>query len=153
MHVITVTRRTTATPEAIWRLWADVPNRTRWDDALERITLEGPFQCGADGVVKLRGQPERRFKVVDTVPPKAYTDRFFLPLGGKMDWAHIISEADRAGRADLSRRILPSPLRGMLCMQVFLYWGKKRSFAPGGAVCQHHADELLARLRGLPGVT
>lgn len=30
-----------ATPEAIWRLWADVPNRTRWDDALERITLEG----------------------------------------------------------------------------------------------------------------
>jgi len=94
VHIITVTRRTTATPEAIWRLWADVPNRTRWDDALERITLEGPFQCGADGVVKLRGQPERRFEVVDTVPPKAYTDRFFLPLGGKMDWAHIISEVD-----------------------------------------------------------
>ena len=46
MHVITVTRRTAATPEAIWRLWADVPNRTRWDDALERITLEGPFQSG-----------------------------------------------------------------------------------------------------------
>jgi hypothetical protein len=47
MHVITVTRRTAATPEAIWRLWADVPNRTRWDDALERITLEGPFQSAA----------------------------------------------------------------------------------------------------------
>jgi hypothetical protein len=29
---------------------ADVPNRTRWDDALERITLEGPFQSGAAGV-------------------------------------------------------------------------------------------------------
>ena len=39
MHVITVTRRTAATPQAIWWLWADVPNRTRWDDALERITL------------------------------------------------------------------------------------------------------------------
>jgi hypothetical protein len=46
MHVVTVTRRTTAKPEVIWRLWADVPNRTRWDDALERITLQGPFQSG-----------------------------------------------------------------------------------------------------------
>jgi uncharacterized protein YndB with AHSA1/START domain len=94
MHVITVTRRTTAKPEAIWRLWADVPNRTRWDNSLERITLQGPFQPGAAGIVKLRGQPERKFKVVDTVPPRAYTDRFFLPLGGKMDWAHSISDVD-----------------------------------------------------------
>jgi Polyketide cyclase / dehydrase and lipid transport len=94
VHVITVTRRTTAKPEAIWRLWADVPNRTRWDDSLERITLQGPFQPGAAGIVKLRGQPERRFEVVDTVPPQAYTDRFFLPLGGRMDWAHTIREAD-----------------------------------------------------------
>ena len=94
MHVITVTRRTAATPEAIWGLWADVPNRTRWDDALERITLEGRFQSGAVGIVKLRGQPERRFEVVQCVPPRAYTDRFFLPLGAKIDWAHTISEAD-----------------------------------------------------------
>jgi Polyketide cyclase / dehydrase and lipid transport len=94
MHVVTVTRRTTAKPEVIWRLWADVPNRTRWDDALERITLQGPFQSGVAGIVKLRGQPERKFKVLDTVPPRACTDRFFLPLGGKMDWAHTISEVD-----------------------------------------------------------
>jgi len=94
MHVVTVTRGTAATPEAIWRLWAEVPNRTRWDDALERITLEGPFQSGATGIVKLWGQPERRFEVVQCVLPRAYTDRFFLPLGAKMDWAHTISEVD-----------------------------------------------------------
>ena len=57
MHVITVTRQTTAKPEAIWRLWADVPNRTHWDDSLERITLQGPFQSGAAGTVKLRVNP------------------------------------------------------------------------------------------------
>jgi hypothetical protein len=39
MDVITVTRRTAAKPEANWGLWADVPNRTRWDDALQRITI------------------------------------------------------------------------------------------------------------------
>jgi hypothetical protein len=76
MHVVTVTRGTAATPEAIWRLWAEVPNRTRWDDALERITLEGPFQSAAAGIVKLRGQPERRFEVVqrhrsDVAGPRA----------------------------------------------------------------------------------
>jgi len=112
VHVISVTGRTAATPEAIWRLWADVPNRTRWDDALERITLEGRFRSGAAGVVKLRGQPERRFEVVQCVPPQAYTDRFFLPLGAKMDWAHIISAVDgeRAVTFDVSVTGPTSPI-------------------------------------------
>jgi Polyketide cyclase / dehydrase and lipid transport len=94
MHIVTVTRRTAAKPEAIWRLWTDVPNRTRWDDALKRITVEGPFQSGAAGIVKLRGQPERRFEVVQCAPPQTYTDRFLPALGAEMDWAHTISEVD-----------------------------------------------------------
>jgi uncharacterized protein YndB with AHSA1/START domain len=94
MHVITVTRRTVARPEDVWALWADVPNRTRWDDSLERATIDGPFRSGATGVVKLKGQPERRFEVVRSVPPHAYTDRFFLPMAGKMDWNHSIREVD-----------------------------------------------------------
>jgi hypothetical protein len=112
MRVITFTRSTAAKPEAIWGLWADVPNRTRWDDSLERITVEGPFQSGAAGIVKLRGQPERKFEVVQCVPPQAYTDRFFLPLGGKMDWAHTISEVDgeRAVTFDISVTGPTSPI-------------------------------------------
>ena len=112
MHVIAITRRTAAKPEAIWRLWADVPNRSRWDDALERITLEGPFQSGAAGTVKLRGQPDRRFEVVQSAPPRVYTERFFLPLGAKMDWAHTISEVDgeRAVTFDISVAGPTSPI-------------------------------------------
>jgi hypothetical protein len=89
-----------------------VPNRTRWDDSLERITVEGPFQSGAAGIVKLRGQPERKFEVVQCMPPHAYTDRFFLPLGGKMDWAHTISEVDgeRAVTFDISVTGPTSPI-------------------------------------------
>jgi uncharacterized protein YndB with AHSA1/START domain len=94
MHVISVTRRTSARPEDIWALWADVPNRTRWDDSLERATIDGPFRSGATGVVSLKGQPERRFEVVRCVPPSAYTDRFFLPMAGKMDWNHSIKEVE-----------------------------------------------------------
>jgi hypothetical protein len=112
VHVIAITRRTAAKPEAIWRLWADVPNRSRWDDALERITLEGPFQSGAAGTVKLRGQPDRRFEVVQSAPPRVYTERFLLPLGAKMDWAHTISEVDgeRAVTFDISVAGPTSPI-------------------------------------------
>jgi len=69
-----------------------VPNRTRWDDALEHATLDGPFQPGVCGVVKLKGQPERKFAILDCVPLQRYTDRFFLPMDGKMDWVHTITE-------------------------------------------------------------
>lgn len=92
MHVITVTRRTTAPPENIWQLWADVPNRTSRDDSLEYAKLEGPFQSGAIGRIKLKGQPERNFQILDCLPLQKYTDRFFLPMSGKMDWVHSITK-------------------------------------------------------------
>jgi len=81
-------------PEAVWELWADVPNRTRWDHSLEDISVEGPFQRGATGFAKLKGQPERAFEVLDCDPLRAYTERFFLPMRGRMDWAHEIREVD-----------------------------------------------------------
>src|SRR5215208_3121548 len=51
--VIEVTRTTTATREQVWELWADVPNRTRWDTDLEYAKLDEPFQTGSTGEVKL----------------------------------------------------------------------------------------------------
>jgi hypothetical protein len=94
MHIITVTRKTTAKPQAIWELWKNVPERTRWGDSLERAQLRGPFQLGVRGVVRLKEQPERTFEIVDCVSLQEYTDRFFLPMGGKMDWVHTITEAE-----------------------------------------------------------
>jgi hypothetical protein len=88
----TVTRTTTASPEAIWDLWAQVPDRTRWDSGLEWATIEGPFELGARGEVKLVDQPAREFEIVEYEPMRAYTDRFFLPMGTHMDWHHTITE-------------------------------------------------------------
>jgi hypothetical protein len=91
-HVLTVSRTTTASPEAIWELWADVANRTRWDEGLEWARIDGPFQQGASGQVKLRDQPTRRFEIIECQPMRRYTDRFFLPLGTTMDWHHAVEE-------------------------------------------------------------
>ena len=90
--VIEVKRETTATREQIWELWADVPNRTRWDRDLEYAKLDGPFRTGSTGEVKLKGQPSRKFLITYCEQLEGYTDRFFLPFYGKMDWHHTIRE-------------------------------------------------------------
>ena len=95
--VIEVTRKTTADREQVWDLWADVQNRTRWDADLEYATLNGPFRAGSTGEVKLEGQPAREFLITYCEPLEGYTDRFFLPFYGKMDWHHTIRET-RGGR-------------------------------------------------------
>lgn len=92
MKVITVTRTTTATPEDVWELFADIPGRPRWDEALESIS--GSFELGGRGRVKLKGQPERAWEIIECVHLQRYTDRFFLPLGGRMDWVHRIEATD-----------------------------------------------------------
>lgn len=89
-----VKREATASREQVWQLWADAPNRVRWDEGLEYARLDGPFREGATGEVKLKEQPARRFLITRCDPMKGYTDRFFLPLGGKMDWKHTMRETE-----------------------------------------------------------
>jgi uncharacterized protein YndB with AHSA1/START domain len=38
---------TSAAPEAIWRLWADVPRWPEWNADLARAELEGEFRAGS----------------------------------------------------------------------------------------------------------
>jgi uncharacterized protein YndB with AHSA1/START domain len=96
MHVITVTRTTAASPDAVWNLFADYAGRTSWDEGLERITVDpgAAFRAGVTGTVKLKGQPARRFEILECDPVQRYTDRFFLPMGGKMDWVHTLRQID-----------------------------------------------------------
>lgn len=89
-RVVTVTRSTTACPQAVWDHFADVPNRTRWDDGLEWIRLDGPFAEGSGGEVKLHDQPARRFELIQVEAPSRYTDRFFLPARAHIDFAHRV---------------------------------------------------------------
>jgi len=38
---------TSANPEAIWRLWADVENWGAWNAEIEKIEISGPFAAGS----------------------------------------------------------------------------------------------------------
>ncbi len=91
MKVIEVTRTAKkATPHDLWALWADLDRRTAWDSDLDTISSPEPFGLGQKGEVTLKGQPVRKFEVIECEEDKRYTDRFFLPGGGKMDWHHTL---------------------------------------------------------------
>lgn len=49
---------------------------------------------GGRGSVKLKGQPERTREIIECVHLQRYTDRFYRPLGGRMDWPHSIEATD-----------------------------------------------------------
>ena len=120
MKVMEVIRSTTASPEAIWALWADVPGRTAWDDGLEWARLDGAFVTGTTGELKLKGQPPRKFKVLDATAHTSHSERYYLPGAGRMDWHHQIDE----GQGDTRSVTFTIDLHGP--SSLFLSWIMKR---------------------------
>ena len=103
-HVVTVTRSTTADRDVIWELWADVEHRPEWDKGLEYINLDGPFEAGATGTVKVEGQDPIKYKVIEVAPKERYTDRFESLPGTHTDWKHTI-ETNEHGGYDVTWRL------------------------------------------------
>ncbi len=60
MWPVTHTEITTASPEAIWALWENVPGWIQWDEGLEAIQLDGPFAVGTPGKIRPTGGPPGR---------------------------------------------------------------------------------------------
>lgn len=92
MKIFSYTVTTSATPQAIWPLFANIDLRKQWDDAIDTISINEPFDAGATGTIRLKGQPSRKFVILESKEPLTYTDRFLLPFAGKMDWKHTITD-------------------------------------------------------------
>ncbi len=91
MWTTEVTRKTRATKEQIWKLWADVPNWNVWDAEVETTELFGEFQTGTKGTLKPTSGPKTKFKMTECAKFKSFTNRNFLPLC-QMDFIHIMTE-------------------------------------------------------------
>jgi hypothetical protein len=75
------TVETSASPEAIWRVWTDVPNWKAWDDGLKSAELNGPFATDTKGMLIPDKGPKSTFTLTEVVPGHSYTFRTKLPLG------------------------------------------------------------------------
>jgi len=65
---------TTAAPEAIWRLFADVAGWKRWNAGIEEIRIDGPFQAGTEFHMKPPGQEILTSRLVEVRVNECFVD-------------------------------------------------------------------------------
>jgi hypothetical protein len=69
-HTIT----TVASPEAIWRLWSNVPGWPRWIADIDQIQISGPFAPGSTILMAPPGQESIELRIADAVEPELFVD-------------------------------------------------------------------------------
>jgi hypothetical protein len=73
---------TDATVEAVYALYADVPNWTRWDKGVTSVTLVGPFAVGSTGTITPEGQDTLPYRLVEVEPNRSFADETEIPGAG-----------------------------------------------------------------------
>jgi Polyketide cyclase / dehydrase and lipid transport len=65
---------TSAGPEVIWRLWADVAGWPDWNADIERVELQGAFAAGGRIVMTPFGQEPVELRIAEAVAPELFVD-------------------------------------------------------------------------------
>jgi uncharacterized protein YndB with AHSA1/START domain len=65
---------TTASPDALWRYWSDVPGWPKWNAGIETIEFDGPFAVGATFTMTPPGQEPIAMTISEVVPGEQFTD-------------------------------------------------------------------------------
>jgi hypothetical protein len=65
---------TSAAPEGIWRLWADVAGWPEWNGDIERIELVGAFAAGSTIVMTPIGEEPIELRIAEAVEPELFVD-------------------------------------------------------------------------------
>jgi hypothetical protein len=63
-----------AVPEKIWQLWADVAGWPEWNADIEQIELVGPFAAGGRIVMTPIGQEPVELRIAEAVEPEMFVD-------------------------------------------------------------------------------
>jgi hypothetical protein len=66
------TAESAAEPAAVWQLMADVSSWPRWNKAVERVELDGPFEAGTAGRLTPPGQEPLPYRDVEARPGEGY---------------------------------------------------------------------------------
>ncbi|HKC48176.1 MAG TPA: SRPBCC family protein [Gemmatimonadales bacterium] len=69
-----VEHQSTASPETLWRYFADVPGWPRWNAGIERITIDGPFAAGTEFLMTPPGMDTLRSRLVDVRENERFVD-------------------------------------------------------------------------------
>lgn len=78
MWTDTTSIATTASPQALWRLFEDVAGWTTWNAGIERASLDGPFATGSTFEMKPPGMDALRSTLREVRPHEGFVDETVL---------------------------------------------------------------------------
>jgi len=81
-----------AEPAAVWALWTDVARWPEWDVSKEVARLDGPFQPGACGWAKQRGNLGGSFTITKVEDGRRWVSECPVP-GGTVVFDHMLEPA------------------------------------------------------------
>ena len=65
---------TTATPQAVWRLWSDVETWGAWNGEIEKIEINGPFAAGTQILMTPPGDDPIPLVIAEAVENERFVD-------------------------------------------------------------------------------
>jgi hypothetical protein len=96
---------TNANRQTVWEFVSNIDNMARIEgDAVESITLDGPFQTGTRGATKMRGQEPLRWRLAEVEPPERATHEVELS-GAVLRFAWTYEELSD-GRTRLAQHVV-----------------------------------------------
>lgn len=87
------TKKTNATPEAIFNLWKDIDNWADYDNGIEWAKLTDNFSVGGRYTIKPKGGPTVKATILVIEPNKRFIDVSHL-LGAKLTFDHTLMQED-----------------------------------------------------------
>jgi hypothetical protein len=82
---------TEVTKEQLWKLFADVNNWHNWDNNIEYAKIDGRFEAGNSFILRPKGGPDVKIKLLETITNNKYIDVTSFPLA-KMYDEHLFED-------------------------------------------------------------
>jgi hypothetical protein len=93
---------TSASQEALWQHWADMAAWPQWNDGIEAITVDGPFEVGTVFTMTPPGEEPVRMRLAEIKPGESFTDE--MDAGDFVVRTEHRLEAAAAGRTRIVYR-------------------------------------------------
>lgn len=96
--------QTNASPEAVWRRWVDVGTWPDWDRSLEGAGLDGPFQPGTGGFLRMQEGRRMVFAIASVAPGRGFVLECRLP-GAVLRMDHLVEPSTHGSRLQREVRL------------------------------------------------
>ncbi len=92
-------------PDQIWKVWADVNNRSQWDLDIEWAQLEGEFAKGSIIRFQPKGGPKLFMTITECVPNQCFVDCYKFPLA-RLYGIHEMEETNEGLKITTSIKVV-----------------------------------------------